>query len=81
MDEFKIDRFLGIIILILLLVFLVFFLTYGTNPCYKCKFEIDDQELDIKEFFGLFSSKCLTHESNPVFGNLEFNISILNFSD
>ena len=50
-DKERIEILLSILILVLLLMLLAFFLTFGTNPCHKCRFQVEGEELNIKEFF------------------------------
>ena len=80
MDEIRMDSILGIVILFLLLALLALFLIYGTNPCHKCKFEIEGNSLDIKEFFQVFFNKCLIGRDGSQIKSLDINLSGLNIS-
>ena len=73
----KLDKLLGFLIIIGLLIFLLLFVRHGTNPCFKCNFDVEGEELNMKEFFQLFSEKCLVEEK----GNRGINFAgILNQS-
>ena len=64
MDYEKLNRILSFFIFLGLLVLLIFINVYGISPCKKCSFEIDGENLNIKEFFNLFADKCLVVREN-----------------
>lgn len=66
----KINKILTWLIILALIVFLIFFNIYKTDPCHNCSFEINGNSLNIKQFFDLFSSKCLVLENVDKLGDL-----------
>jgi len=71
MNYDKLNKSLSLFILLALLVLLIFINVYGINPCKECSFEINGEELNIKEFFNLFADKCLVVRENINISKLE----------
>lgn len=65
----KWNRIFKIIILIGLITFLILSVIYKYDDCNKCKFKIDNKNININKFLGLYFEKCV-----------DLNVSDDNFS-
>ena len=62
MDSNKIIKLLKIILIIAMVIFLFTLLTYKTNPCAICKFNIEGEEMKIKDFLSVYSDECFAEK-------------------
>lgn len=74
MDKLKILLITKFILFLALLLFFIVFTRVPKSDCQACRFEINNENISIEKFIGLYYDKCVYPFKKPIL-NINFTIN------